>query len=177
MKYIIYVIVIIILAGLQVGLFGFIKLFGAVPNLLLLFVVGCCLQRDTADSFFVALIAGLFLGFSSSILVGSYSLVFLVLAALLYFIIYRLVVFELNWKYLLAVAAGATIFVEICVWGISKLGTHYAWSAVSLDIFILRRNLVFEVIYNLLLIYPIYLLATSINHIILRLQGKKYRIG
>ncbi len=176
MKYLIYILVIIILTGLQIGLFSYLKLFSVAPNLLLLFLIGVCLQRGSEDSFLVAFLSGLFLEFSIGILPGSYSLPFLILAALLYFVIYRLVVFELSWKYLLAVAIASTIFVELSAWLIGKVALHYSWTIAVVDFGILKRRIIFEIIYNTALIYPIFILAVWINNIILSLQGKKYRI-
>lgn len=176
MKYFLYLLTIIILTGIQIGLFHYLALFGTVPNLLLLFVIGSSLQREAEDSFFLALVGGLFLDFSSGLLIGSFALGFLLLALLLYFIIHHLVVFELSWKYLLTVTAVATVFVDACVWLFNNFAYLHNWSTVLVSGQLLRARIVPEILYNLLLAYPLYVLAIWLHNSILRLQGKKHRI-
>jgi len=175
-KYLIYAIAIILLAGIHIGLFGYLKFFGVTPNILLLFVVGFCLQREADDSFFIALVAGLFLDFLNGLFIGSFTLAFLLLALLLYFLIHRLVVFELSWRYLLAVAAASTVLADIFAWAASTAALHFGWAQVSIDAQVLKRHLPLEILYNLLLAYPLYALATWLQNFILQLQGKKHRI-
>jgi cell shape-determining protein MreD len=176
MKYIIYFIAIIILTGINIGLFGNLKLFGISPNILLLFVVGSCLQREAEDSFIVAFISGLFLDFLNGLFIGSFTFSFLLLTLLLYVIIHRLVVFELSWKYLLAITAAATIFINLAAFGINQAAFHYGWSQVSINLHVLTNRLPLEMLYNLALIYPLYALAIVLHNSILRLQGKRHRI-
>jgi len=176
MKYFIYFAAIIILVGINTGLFPYIKFFGVQPNLPLLFLVGACLQRDAEDSFFIALCAGLFLDTLSGIFIGSFTFGFLLLALLLFVVIHRLVVFELSWKYLFAVSIFATVFTQACAWAINSAAFHYGWSQVSLNGSQLRNKIVFEIIYNLILAYPLYAFATFLKNGILQLQGKRHRI-
>lgn len=176
MKYVIYLIVIIILAGIQTGLFPYLKFFGAVPDLLLLFVVGSCLQREAEDAFFVALLCGLFVDLQNGVFVGSYTLSFLLLALLLYLVIGRLVVFELNFKYLVAATVAAVVFTGFLAWLISAAAVHFGWAAAAIDPHIWRSRLPQEIAYSLILCYPLYSLATWTHNSILKLQGKKYRI-
>jgi rod shape-determining protein MreD len=165
-KYLIHFIVIIVLAGVQIGFFSYLKFFGAVPDVLLLFVVGCCLQREAEDAFFTALFAGLFADFLNGLFIGSYSASFLILALLLYLIINRLIVFELSFKYLLAVVAAATLFIGLFVWLISAVALHYGWATVAADPHVLRGLLLPELVYNLVLAYPLYALATKVHDLI-----------
>jgi rod shape-determining protein MreD len=177
MKYLIYFITVILLVGIHIGLFGYFKFFGVTPNVLLLFVVGCCLQREADDSFFIALVGGIFLDILSGIFVGSFTFAFLLLALLLYFLIRRLVVFELSWRYLLAVTILATIFVNLFAWAADAVAFHYGWSQVVINIQVLKTHIPLEIVYNLLLAYPLYALATWLQNFILNLQGKKHRIN
>lgn len=176
MKYFIYFIILIVLAGLQSGLFRYLKFFGAVPDLMLLFVVGCCLQREAEDAFFVALLAGLFVDLQNGVFVGSYAFSFLLLALLLYLVIRQLVVFELNFKYLVAATIVAVVFTGFLAWLISGLAEHLNLAVAAIDPHIWRSRLLPEIIYDVILCYPIYALATWIHNSILKLQGKKYRI-
>jgi rod shape-determining protein MreD len=176
MKYLIYIFVIVVLAGLQTGLFPYLKFFGVVPNLLLLFVVGTCLQREAEDAFFVALLCGLVVDFQNAVFVGSYTVSFLVLALLLYLAIGRLVVFELNFKYLVVTAALAVVFTGFLAWILSVEATRVGLAVAAIDGHVWRSRLPAEILYNLVLCYPLYALATWVHNSILKLQGKKYRI-
>ncbi len=176
MKYLIYFIALIVLAGLQVGLFSYLKFFGAVPNLFLLFLVGCCLQREADDAFFVALLAGLFADLMNGLFIGSYTLSFLILALLLYLVIHQLVVFELSFKYLLTVTLIAVLFTGVLSWLVSLLSIHIGWAPVAVDFHVWWSRLPQELAYNLALSYPLYFLATWIHNSILKIQGQKYRI-
>ena len=176
MKYFIYFIACLLLVSLQIGLFGLLPIRGVAPDLLLLFVVGCCLQPEADDSFIVAFFAGLFLDFLNGFFVGSFTFGFLSLALLLSITIHRLVVFELSWKYLLTATAAATIFVDVWVVLANAIGFHYGWSVVAINWQVLQRHVPLEIVYNLVLAYPMYALATWLRNLILSLQGKKHRI-
>lgn len=164
MKYLVYFFVIVLLAGVQTGLFSYFKVFGAAPDLMLLFVVGCSLQHKAEDAFFVALIAGLFADFLNGLFIGSFTLSFLLLTMLFYLAIRQLVVFELSFKYLLGVVVFSLLFTSVLVWLFSSLGVHVGWSEVTVNATVLRRLFILELIYNLIFAYPVYALATYIHH-------------
>ena len=176
MKYFIYCITVIVLAGLNFGLFGYLKVFGVAPDLLLLFVVGASLQRDADDSFYIAFLGGLFMDFYNGLLAGSFTIAFLLVSLLSYLFIHKLVVFELSWRYLFAATILSTVFTALFVWFVTAAVFHAGWMQNSIDIRLLRSHLLIEIVYNSLLAYPIYILASWLKNFILSLQGKAHRI-
>ena len=176
MKYTIYFIIIILLVGLNVGLFKYIPFFGAVSNLLLLFVVGVSLQREAEESLFIAFISGIFLDYYNGLFIGSFAISFLSVSIIIYFFIHQLVVFELSWRYLFTIVTLSTIFTACLVWALNVLAIHFNFPAAFIDTSELHFHLMAEVIYNLLLAYPLYLLATYLKNFFLNLQGRAHRI-
>src|SRR3989344_6272424 len=94
MKYLIYLISIIVLLGLNLGLFNNFQINGQIPNLLFLFCLCFSLEKSAKggsasggidyDFFFVSFISGLFLDFYSTSFFGGFTLAFLCLSFLLH---------------------------------------------------------------------------------------------
>jgi hypothetical protein len=70
----------------------------------------------------------------------------------------------------------AVVFTGFLAWLISAAAMHANWAAVAIDPRVWRSRLPQDIIYNIVLCYPLYALATWIQNSILKLQGKKYRI-
>lgn len=176
MKYLIYIVSIIVLIGIQVGLFSELRFFSAVPNLSLLLVIGFCLQREDTDAFFIAILSGFFLDYNSGLLLGSFASVFFIVALILHMVLHSLVVFEVSIKYLVSITIGVTIFVQVYIWLIHMVGFHYGWSSLYVDPYVLKTPLFATIFYNCLLAYPMYLAATWLKNLTLLVSGRKHRI-
>jgi len=176
MKYLFYFFVLVILAGLQTGLFSYFRFFGATPNLILLFILGVCLQREGGDWIFVALMGGLLTDYSTGMLPGTFTISFLSAAVLLYLTIHNLVVFELNWKYLVGVVILFTLIANLLSWIISNFALMHSWTQAAIDLRVSAAQFLPATIYNIALAYPVYMLASWLWQLILKYQGKRHRI-
>jgi rod shape-determining protein MreD len=163
MKYVIYLIAIIILLGLNIGLFNNLQIYGQAPNLLLLLVINLAVDKDDLTFFFIAFAAGLFLDAFSANFFGGWTLSFLVLALMLNFLSSRLLVLELNWKSLSLLVCGSWVLVNFCLWlyGFICYKAGLTPGYTGLKIFYL--NFLPGLAYNWLLIYPIYLLTNFLK--------------
>lgn len=177
MKYLIYLIAIILLVGLQIGLFSELRFFSAVPNLLLLLVIGSSLQREDVDAFFIALVSGLFLDYYTGLFIGSFTAAFVISAVVLYGVLHSLVVFDVSIKYLISITIGMTIFVHVFIWALNAFSFRFGLSVASMDAGLLRGPLLGAILYNCLLAYPMYLASTWLKNLTLYVQGKKHRIS
>lgn len=163
MKYLIYTISIILVLGLNVGLFGNLQINGQIPDLPLLMVLFFALDKKNWDFFFVAFAGGIFLDCYSAGFFGGFTLAFLVLALICHLLVSNLMVLELTWKNLVLLVFGALIVVDFCLWFYSlaafKLGLSpdYSGLRVYADAFLP------QLFYNLLLFYPTRLLCDFIK--------------
>src|SRR3989344_3299474 len=100
MKYFIYLLSVIILLGLNLGIFGQFPIFGQIPNLLFLLVIFFALEKRSYDFFFVGFVCGLFLDFFSANYFGSFTLSFLAVGLAMHVFAGSFIGVELNWKVL-----------------------------------------------------------------------------
>lgn len=165
MKYLIYFVVIILLVGINAGMFSYLKIAGAAPNLVFLLVIFFALDKENYDFIFLAFCGGLFLDFFSGGPFGGFTLILLLTGFLLRLLANRLLISETNWKYLAAVLAGVVFIsgVILKLYGVAvfKLG----WPGQYPDFQIFSSRFFPEYLYNLLLMYPVYRLAKFLKYI------------
>jgi len=174
LKYFFYLIAIVLLLGLNIGFFPYFKIFGAVPNLLLVMVVIAGLDKESFDCFYIAFLGGLFLDFQTTAPFGSFTASFLVIAGALQLIVNNFLVFEITWKYAIAFLAGATVLSYAIFWGISHLAAHLGFIGISLNSPALKARLLQEIIYNTILLLPIYKLMDLIKYFLKLLQKRRH---
>ncbi len=164
MRYAVHFICIVFLLVANLGLFGLLPIWGQIPNLLFLFVLCSALAKKEFDFLFVAFLCGLFLDFYSPAFFGGHTLALLLIALVTYLFSNYIFVIELNFKNL----ALATIFswlglnLIVWLWGLAALKFNLNPSYVSLKIFM--SNFLPGLIYNLLLLYPMYLFYDFLRH-------------
>lgn len=167
MKYLAYLIFIILLFGLNVGFFSLFKLQGVAPNLLLIMVILFALEKGDLDFFFIAVLSGFFLDFFSGAFFGGYSLGFLLLAFLLNLVVQNFAVFEMNWKFLTGALLASVLFLDFFLWFynllILKSGLATA-AAVNFGLF--QRQFLIQFFYNLLLLFPMLRLKNFVQALI-----------
>jgi rod shape-determining protein MreD len=165
MKYIIYFFTIIFLLGINIGVFSYLKIFGAVPNLLLIFLVVLFLQSGHEDYFVLALLSGLLLDFYAGTFPGSFAFAFLFLGVLLSICIRYLLMLESDWKSLLSVLTVAVFFVAVFVRLYSLAVVWLHWSPQVLDFQGFWLKTVAELAYSLLLLYPMSYLVKFLKYV------------
>ena len=156
MKYIFYFLGIIFLITVNFGILHYFKLFGVVPNLLLIFLLVAATESQSLDFFYIAILSGLFLDAWSGLMFGSFTFVFLFLGFLLHLLNNNLVLPESAWKKLLIIVFFGTIVSVYGIWLYNRLALHWSWTSFLPEN--VRPNQVTAVVfYNLLACLPVYL--------------------
>ncbi len=176
MKYLAYFLLIVLLLALNVGFFAHITIRGATVDLLLLLTVLVSLQKEFSPYLFVAVVSGLFLDCYTGLFFGSFLLSFLLASFLIRLIAQQVVMYELNWKYVFLVLAGAIFFIDVFVWGYNVAAVHYNLGTFEFGFEVVRSHFIPEFVYSAALLYPVYILMTAVNVGLLELErNRKFR--
>jgi cell shape-determining protein MreD len=158
MKYFIYLIAIIILLGINIGLFKNLQIYGQMPNLLFLLALCASLEKKDYNFFYVSLIGGLFLDFYSTGFFGAFTLAFLTVSLCAHFFSEQVLSAGSGWKTLTAALLSGSLLLSLLVW-------LYNFAALKLSLTSGHWNFKEQaeiflpaLFYNLLLLYPIYAL-------------------
>ena len=166
MKYLIYLLAIVVLAGVNLGLFSNLQFFGQIPNLLLLFAVCASLDKQDYDFFFIAFICGIFLDFYSATFFGSFTVSVLLLALSLHVLVNTLVLLELNWKSLSLLLLTAIILLDLFSWGYGFMAYEFGWSSNFIAFHSFMTAFASYFFYNLVLFYPTFLFYNFVRKIV-----------
>jgi cell shape-determining protein MreD len=166
MKYLIYLIAIIILLGVNLGLFNNLQIQSQIPNLLFLLTLFFALEKKDYDFFFIALISGIFLDFFSAGFFGGFTLAFLAVAFGAHLVAANLLVAELNWKTLSLALLGALVFFNLTLWAYGLAAFKLSFSLQYIGIKIFTSRFLASFFYNWLLLYPVYLFFTFLHNFV-----------
>lgn len=166
MKYLIYLLSIILLLGLNLGIFSGLALRSAAPNLLLLAVIIFAAEKHTNDFFFVAFFSGLFMDIFSGSFIGSFTLAFVSLSLIIHLLVSNVVAYDVNWKYLTALVLGGLLYVSLFVWLYGWLAFKAGWTGLQVDLAIFNTKFITRFLYNLLLVFPVYFYVESTKKIV-----------
>ncbi len=163
MKYVIYLISIILLLGINLGLFTQIPLKGQIPNLLFLFALCASLEKKDFDFFFISFVCGAFLDFYSTGFFGGFTLAFLTVSLCMHLVASNILVMEFNWKTLSAALAVSLLTVDIilCLYGF--MAFKFNWTSGYTGFKIIMSGFIPSLVYNGLLLYPVYLFSNFVK--------------
>ena len=166
MKYLIYLIAIIFLLGINLGLFNSLQVQGQIPNLLFLLTLFFALEKNDYDFFFVALMSGLFLDFYSGVFFGGFTLAFLSVSLCAHLLVTNILAADLNWKTLSAFLFGALVIFNLILlaYGLIVFKLNFSPQYTGLRIF--TSQFLINFLYNWLLLYPVYLVFTFLRNIV-----------
>lgn len=166
MKYFIYTIAIILLFGINLGLFGRLPIYGQVPNLLFLLVIYFALEKKSYDFFFIAFLSGLMLDFFSAHFFGAFIFSLLFLSAALHLLARNFIVLELDKKALIAVLFGSWAILRLCLglYSIMVFSFHLTSEAGGIKVYF--NGFIWSLFYNLFLLYPVYLFYGYLKKIV-----------
>jgi cell shape-determining protein MreD len=173
MKYLIYLTAIVVLLGINIGLFNNLQIRGQIPNLLFLMSLFFVLGKNDFDFFFVSLAAGLFLDFLSAGFFGIYTLTFLLLSLGIYFFVNNLVVVELNWKSLSLALVFCLLVFNILVWFFGLASFKFGWAGNYTNLKVYMDSFPASLFYNWLLLYPMYLASNSLKILVENLTMRR----
>lgn len=170
MKYVILVVALFILLVIQTGLLPQVGLDG-IGNLILLFVIVTILFSEIHDWLPVAIIAGLALDLASSSIAGTATLAMIITGFAIFGLINKVMAREANQLILLICASLGTIIFSISFLLINKLLNVLGTGAAISFEFVLGRKLLFDLIFNLVLIIPIFYYYQLTQKIYKRING------
>ncbi len=177
MKYLIYTIAIILLFGVNLGLFGNLPIFGQVPNLLFLLTMYLALEKKDYDFLFVAFICGIFLDFFSASFFGGFTFSLLITSAVLHVISQNFILLELDWKFLVGLLLGSMALFKLLLWLYIFFVTISHLYAGNESLSMYFRNFAWNYLYNLLLIYPMYFFYGYLRKLIDGIKVRKHGLG
>lgn len=165
MVYVFATLYLLFLFGLEFGFFAVFPLGGSVPNMLLLGLLGLLITMDDiAVMLYVALIGGLLWDVYSGFPPGTYTVGFLIVGTVLFFLNEHVVFFQERLKYLpLLLLIGHTILEGWTIlygWG---LGAMHLSSLVIHPLYWLTVSL-YRLCYHALLLYPVYFFAVLLDN-------------
>ncbi len=174
MKYVLYLLSIVILAGLNSGGLKPLAIAGVVPNLLLLAVISVSFDRENKDYLWFALVAGVFFDFFSTVPMGSFTIPFILVALMLRFFITNVAVYELSFKYILSLTVAAVLgyhglFMAYYFIFSSMSGIPSLLSAKELLV-----KLPYQVAYNVVLLLPVYFGMLGVKKFSSKLSPRHY---
>ncbi len=170
MKYIIYFFAILLLLGLNVGLFENLKIFGQVPNLLFLFALYFALEKKTEEFFFVCFLSGVFLDFFSPGFFGAYTFSLLTSGLALHLFVSQFLATELNWKTLTLAIALCWLIFNLLFWLFGLAAFKFNWFYGYQDLKTASLNFFYGLIYNGFLFYPVYLFYNFLKNFVDKLS-------
>lgn len=166
MKYLIYSLLIILLYGIMLGLFGTFRIGGNVPNLILLLCLFLALEEDSVEAYFVAVIGGLVLDFSGGTYLGGYLFGLVLLVFLCQLLFGHVIYYQFQLKYLPLLVVGAEVLVYLWIFLYAFIIETFHWFTVTPIQISLEYNFLPNLFYTLLLMYPIYFLSIAVKSFI-----------
>lgn len=176
MRFIIYIFLVGAIVGTTFGLFGVWGFRGLVPDLILLIVIALSLIFDDLDYLFVALVGGFWMDVVFSLPIGSFTIPFVLCGLASSKLLRKWLFSEIKWYHFVAVIIAATLFLKLWLWGYSNLLFFFQWHSFSLSGKQMARNLIFAIIANVALAYPVYVIIEMFARSRLRWGKNKLRI-
>lgn len=162
--------IIYILGQIMVSYFAF---FGLAPNLLLLLLIILAFDEKSLNFLFIAIVGGLLLDFASGFPVGAYLLSFLVLGIILHVLSSRMHILGFGYRVLPIVIGLAVLITNAWLYVYLFLASVFKLTTITLNVQILSHNLIWQVLYNLILFLPVYGFSLVLQNVLLRIDQRK----
>lgn len=176
MRYIIYVILIGAIVGITFGLFATWGWNGLVPDLILLIVIALSLVFDSFDYMFFAIVGGIWLDVVYGLPIGSFTIPLLMCGGISSLLLRRWLFSEVRWYHFAGAIVGATILLKFWIWLYSNLLFAFHWYAMPVSGGQVVRNLIWAIIANVILAYPVYVIVEMFARSQLRWQKNRIKI-
>lgn len=174
MRYIIYVIIIGAIIGITFGLFSSWGWNGLVPDLILLMVIALSLVFESFDYLFVALIGGFWLDIVYGLPIGSFTIPLAFCGAVSSMLLRKWLFSEIQWYHFAGAIVAATILLKLWIWIYSNALVIFHWYSMAVSGQQILRNIIWAIIANVVLAYPVYVIVEMFARSQLRWQ--KHRI-
>lgn len=173
MKYVIYLIVLFVLFSLNLGLFDNLEIKNQIPNLLFLFSILFALDADSHDFYFISLVSGLLLDFFSTGFFGAYTLAMILVSFFAYLFTNKITVMEFKLKNLIIFLAVSLALFQLVVWFFNFIVFKFNFAPIYTDFSIYLSSFLVIYLYNLLFLYPVFLLYSFVKNFVTNLNIKQ----
>ncbi len=168
MKWVIYILIILLIIITDQSLFNIFHLGRYTPDLLLLFTLATVWSFNNFDFLIFALLGGFWLEVLTGLPVGSLILSLIIVGSMAYLIINRWLFSEKSWQYFFGAVIIGTIFIHAWLWLYTGLLTVFDWSNVLITGKIILRGLLPALLVNVALTYPILVITELLAKVVQR---------
>lgn len=166
MRYVLYAIYVYFIISLNAGLFPAISLFGAIPQLMILTCVVLAVTEDDMHIlFFVSLLGGFFWELYTGLFPGSLMLGYMFATGIIYTLSRRVFFLQDRVKYLPLFLVIFNAFVVVWTLSLNVLAVRIGIYNIPLQLPAYFSRSLFSFLYNLVLLYPIYILLAQVQRI------------
>lgn len=167
MQYLLYTILIYIFIAINAGVFPALKVFGAIPQLILLTCAVLSVTEDNINkTLFVALIGGFLWELFTGLVPGSLSVGYLLGVIVVYILSRRVFFLQDRVKYLSLFLAAFQGIVLVLAFIINYYGERLGSHLFQFDAANFFRTALFSFLYNLVLLYPMYFLLAQFERVL-----------
>ncbi len=144
--------------------------------MVLLVVIALSVIFDNFDYLFVAAIGGFWLDVVYGLPIGSFTIPFALCGAISSYFLRKWLFSEFRWYHFVMAIAVATIFVKLWIGFYGNMLFLFHWFSFGISWKQLLGNLIFGVIANVILAYPIYVIVEMFARSQLRWQKHRIRL-
>lgn len=162
MKWLLYILLIVIAVVINQTLFRIIDFGYFVPDLMLLLSLAVVWSFTNYDYLWFGLLGGTWLEILAGLPIGSFSLGLIFTGSIAYLVLNRWLFSEKPWQYFLGAVVLGTVLVRIWLWLYSNLLAGMEISTTAASVSVNWSSLLPAIIVNLLLIYPVFALIEII---------------
>lgn len=162
--------------GVTFGLFSSWGWNGLVPDLVLLVVIALSLTFENFDYLFFAIVGGFWLDIVYGLPIGSFTIPLALCGAISSYFLRKWLFSEVKWYHFVLAIVGATIFVKLWIGFYGNLLFLFHWFPFGVSWKQLFGNLIFGIIANVVLAYPVYVIIEAFARSQLRWQKHRIRL-
>lgn len=158
MKWLLYILLIVIAVVLNQTLFRVIDFGYFVPDLMLLLTLAVVWSFTNYDYLWFGLLGGTWLEILAGLPIGSFSLGLILTGSIAYIVLNRWLFSEKPWQYFLGAVVIGSVLIRLWLWLYTGLLASMEISASSASVNVNWPSLLPAIVMNLLLIYPVFAL-------------------
>lgn len=159
MKWVIYVVLILLVVVINQTIFRVAGLGFFVPDLLLLLTLSAVWSFNNYDYLIFGILGGTWLEVLSGLPVGSISVGLILIGSLAYMVLNRWLFSEKPWQYFLGAVVAGTMLLRLWLWLLTTFLANLDMVGVTVGIGYVWRGFLPALAVNLLLIYPVFILT------------------
>jgi len=163
----------IVLFSLNLAVLKNFSFFGAGPNFLLILLVLLASEGEIEANLLIVFLSGLILDFYVQTFFGALTFAFLLLSLLFDLLNRHFLALRQNWKFLVVMLISAQLFIYLFAFGYSRVFVLDNMNFAQIESLNLRLRFFPELIYNLIMLYPVKFFWRRISGLRLKLIARQ----